>query len=157
MSNAFFSLLLFSFDSSFMYTSFSSWRMLSSLWAQSYSLGSWHKPGPPGERITCLTHTWSQEHSHAIGMDNDQIYWRSLWNCFIHFFLFCIFSQSTCAQSTDTSVYRSLIFVDIKGDSVQKHLRPSAVLLENEAPAEFLRLRPLVMTELTAVPQHSCQ
>lgn len=72
-------------------------------------------------------------------------------------FLFCIFSQSTCVQSTDTSVYRSLIFVDMKGDSVQKHLGPSPVLLENEAPAEFLRLRSLVMTELTAVPQHSCQ
>lgn len=102
-SNAVFSLLFFSFNSSLMYTSFSSRRMLSSLWAQSYSLGSSnpfeHKPCPPGEQKTHLTHTWSQEHSHVAGMNNDQIYWRPKKDIVLFTFLILyIFSINVCSK-----------------------------------------------------------
>ena len=37
-------------------------------------------------------------------------------------FLYCMFSQSACTQSTTTSVYRSLILLGIKGDCIKKIL-----------------------------------
>ena len=77
--------------------------MLSSLWVQNYSLGSSnlfeHKPCPPGEQKTHLTHTWSQEHSHAAGMNNDHIYWRPKKDIVLFAFLILfIFSINVCSK-----------------------------------------------------------